>query len=363
MWANFIYKSVRLYVTVALRFFFRKWQITGKENIPENAAVIYVVNHQNAFLDAILIACATKDEPWFLTRAGVFANAIARTMLRLFHMMPVYRFRDGFKSLKNNDTTIRQCVDLLNERKSILLFVEGDQSLQWRLRALQKGFARIAYAALQENNWNLPLYIVPVGVQYDHHYYFRSRVLINYGPAFPIDLTYQTLPEREFNDMLVEKVQKSLLPLMLHIEPEHYDELENYLRANRNKKDLVEQLKQDQQIIENWERHPKSLPHPKGINYFLLISTLPLHIYCWVNNALPYFVLKKILDKYVTIEFMGSLKLAFGMVIVPFFYLLQAGVLHIIFKDWYITALYALTLPFISVWSVDLFKRATGYHL
>lgn len=362
MVAAIIYKSVRFYVTIALRFFFRKWQVSGAENIPKDAAVIYVVNHQNAFLDAILIACGKLDEPWFLTRAGVFGNPVVRKILNWFHMMPVYRFRDGYKSLKNNDTTMRQCVDLLNKKKSILLFVEGDQGMQWKLRSLQKGFARIALMAQQENNWKLPLYILPVGVQYDHHFHFRSRVLINYGPAFPVDASYQSMPEREFLDVMVEKVKASLKPLMLHIDSEHYPAIEKFIRANRKQPDLVKQLEEDQKIADEWEANPRPQPAPSSTNYFLLASLLPLHVYCLINNVLPYLTLKKILDKYVSIEFMGSLKLAFGMVIIPVFYVLQALAVQLIFKNGYVTLAYLFTLPFLSVWSVDLFKRATGYH-
>ena len=362
MLADLFYKSVRLYVTIALRFFFRKWQISGAENIPKGAAVIYVVNHQNAFLDAILIACGESDEPWFLTRAGVFGNPFVKKILNSFHMMPVYRFRDGYKSLKNNDNTMRQCVDLLNKKKSILLFVEGDQGLQWKLRSLQKGFARIALMAQQENDWKLPLYILPVGVQYDHHFHFRSRVLINYGPAFQVDETYRDMPEREFLDCLVEKVKANLKPLMLHIDNEHYAAIANFIRANRKQSDLVKQLHEDQKIADTWETQTRKEPTPHVINYFMLIALLPLHLYCFINNVLPYLTLKKILDKYVSIEFMGSLKLAFGMVVIPVFYAVQAVVVQLIFKNGYVTLTYLFTLPFLSVLSVDLFKRATGYH-
>jgi hypothetical protein len=217
--------------------------------------------------------------------------------------------------------------------------------------------------AQQENNWKLPLYILPVGVQYDHHYYFRSRVLINYGPAFPIDASFQQMPEREFLDTLVEKVKESLKPLILHIDSEHYTEIEKYIRANKNQSDLVKQLEVDKKIAEEWGVNPRPAPALPTTNYFMLMSMLPLHVYCWINNVLPYLTLKRILDKYVSVEFMGSLKLAFGMVIIPVFYIIQAVTVQLIFKNWYITLTYFFTLPFLSVWSVDLFKRATRYHL
>jgi len=358
---NFLfYKIPRSYVKLSLWFFFRKWQVHGQNNIPKNAAIIFAVNHQNAFQDAILVACSTSDEPWFLTRAGVFKSKIARAIFRAFHMMPVYRFRDGVKGLRNNDATIRQCVELLKDRKSILIFGEGDQDMRYRLRSLQKGFARIAMAVQQESDWKTPLYIVPVGVQYDHYYNFRSRVLLNYGKAIPIDASYQSLPEREFYETLLDKTRKGLIPLMLHIEHEEYQAIETYLRQNRIKDDLVEQLLHDQKIIEEWNANPKRINIPKSKNYFLLAITFPFHLYVWINNILPYALIKWILKKYVTPEFQGSLKVGLGMVIVPLFYILQSSVINNIFSDWRITLTYLFTLPFLSIWSVDIFKTTTG---
>jgi 1-acyl-sn-glycerol-3-phosphate acyltransferase len=350
---------MRLYTKTALWFFFRKWQINNATTIPKNASLIFVANHQNAFQDAILIACSTNHGYWFLTRAGVFNNKIVRFFLNQFHMMPVYRFRDGVKGLRNNDATIQQSIGVLKDRKSILLFGEGDQGMQYRLRNMQKGFARIALAAQEENEWKLPLYIVPVGVQYDHYFNFRSRVLINYGEAIPVDASMRSLPEREFYDLLLEKTREGLLPLMLHVDNENYEAIEENIRQHRDKSDLVEQLKHDQQVADTWPAQKRKYSK-KSSNYLLLILALPLHLYVWINNFLPYFLIKGLLNKYVTREFRGSLKVGFGMVIVPLFYLLQSIAVHIVFADWRITLAYAFTLPFLSTWSVDLFKFSRG---
>lgn len=351
------YRVMRTYVQVSLSFFFRKWQVAGKQNIPANAPVIFVVNHQNAFMDAILVETSSRTETWFLTRAGVFGNKFVAWLLSLFHMIPVYRFRDGVKGLRNNDLVFQTCVRLLSERQTILIFGEGDQNMHYHLRPMQKGFARIARAVQEQNDWKFPLYIVPVGVQYDHYFNFRTRVLVNYGKAIPIDASYQQLPEREFLDVVVEKVRLSLKSLMVHIEHAHYDEVERALKSNRSKKDLVEQLAHDQRVVANW---PSSRPPEvkKSTNYALLIATLPLHVYAWVNNFIPYFLIHYLLNKFVTINFRGSLKLGFGMILIPIFYLIQTTIIQAVFHDWRITLTYLITLPFLSVWSVDVWKRA-----
>lgn len=356
MIALIYYRVMRTYVQLTLSFFFRKWQVTGKDRIPKNAPVIFVVNHQNAFMDAILVETSSRTETWFLTRAGVFGNKFVAWLLSLFHMIPVYRFRDGVKGLRNNDIVFQTCVRLLNEKQTILIFGEGDQNMHYHLRTMQKGFARIAWAVQQENNWQLPLYIVPVGVQYDHYYNFRTRVLVNYGMPIPINAAYQTLPEREFLDTVVEIVKTNLKSLMLHIEHDQYDEVERAIKSDRSKKDLMEQLKHDQKVVADW---PASYVKPKPVsrNYALLMLTLPLHLYAWINNFIPYFLIHGLLNKFVTLGFRGSVKVGFGMVIVPVFYLSQTIIIQTLFHDWRISLAYFFTLPFLTIWSVDIWKK------
>ena len=175
-----IYHSLKQYCKTALKFYFSKWQVQELVTIPKGP-VIFVSNHQNAFLDAVLISCSSSREPWFLTRANVFSSKLVKKILTVLQMSPVYRFRDGFSTLRKNDEVIDNCVELLSNQNSILIFGEGNHNGQWFLRPLQKGFARIAIAAEERNDWKLGLTIVPVGVQYESHTKFRSRVLVTFG--------------------------------------------------------------------------------------------------------------------------------------------------------------------------------------
>ena len=359
MRVNAFYWLLRGYVKIALLFFYRKWQISGKENIPKNAAVIFVANHQNAFQDALVVTCGIGEAPWFLTRANVFGSAFARWLFNQLHMMPVYRFRDGIKGLRNNEASMRLSADILNKRWAILLFGEGDQNMRWTLRSMQKGFARIAWMVQQENKWKLPLYIVPVGLHYDHYYNFRSRMLVNYGKAIPIDESYSTLDERKFLVQITDTVRAALKPLMLDIPVENYHSVEQAIKSRDVKHNMVEQLALDQQLADNWKASTVTVK-PKSKNYLLLALTFPLHVYAWVNNVIPYFIIHRFLDKKVSREFRGSVKFGMGMVLAPVFYLIQGSVVQAIIHDWRITLAYLITVPFLSCWSVDIWKKATA---
>lgn len=359
MRVSIFYFLLRGYVKTALRFFYHRWQISGKENIPKDAAIIFVANHQNAFQDALVVTCGIAEAPWFLTRANVFKSKPVRTIFNALHMMPVYRFRDGMSGLRNNEASMRLSVDILNKRWAILLFGEGDQNMQWTLRNMQKGFARIAWMTQQVNNWTLPLYIVPVGLQYDHYYNFRSRMLVNYGKGIPVDASYKGMDEREFLNAISEKVRSALRPLMLDIPTEHYSEIETAIKHDRSICDLKQQLAHDQQVVENWENNPVAVKATSA-KYAMLAITFPLHVYAWINNFIPWLIIHRFLDKKVNREFRGSVKFGMGMVLVPVFYLIQSAVVQAIFHDWRITVGYFITLPFLSVWSVDIWKKGTG---
>jgi len=340
-----IYHSLKQYCKTALRFYFSHWQVQEVVPVP-SGPVIFVSNHQNAFLDAILISCSSSREPWFITRANVFSNNLVKKMLHTLQMIPVYRFRDGFNTLRKNDEVIDNCVKLLSEQNAILIFGEGNHNDQWYLRPLQKGFARIAIAAEERNNWLLDVQIVPVGIQYESHTDFRSRVLVSFGNPISVRQNFNNeLGAQENLDLLLKKTSEGIKPLMLHIDPSNYTDRLSFWRSNRQtKKDLIEQLRTDQKlvaedstagVIQNIKEDRKSQPWYN-----------PIYVYETINHLPPRLILRWILKKKVKDpQFKGSLKYALGMVLVPGFYLIQTGICFAISQSWPISIAYLISLP------------------
>lgn len=340
-----IYHSLKQYCKTALKFYFSKWQVQELVPIPKGP-VIFVSNHQNAFLDAVLISCSSSREPWFLTRANVFSSKLVKKILTVLQMSPVYRFRDGFSTLRKNDEVIDNCVELLSKQNSILIFGEGNHNGQWYLRPLQKGFARIAIAAEERNDWKLGVTIVPVGVQYESHTDFRSRVLVSFGKPISVKENVSSeLSIQENIERLLDKTSEGIKPLILHIDPDHYESRLNFWLSHRQvKKDLVEQLKADQELVKgnstvDFNQHKKETKKsPAWWN--------PIRIYGSINHFPPRFILHWILtNKVKDPQFIGSLKYAIGMVLVPLFYFIQTGLCFAISQSWPITLAYFLSLP------------------
>ena len=143
MTPTLLYRFLRVYCSVALRFYFKTWQINNAKAIPATGPVIFIPNHQNAFLDAIIVICSCSRKPWSIARASVFKEGWVTRLLTSFQIKPVFRMRDGFGSLRNNDAIIQEWSDMLAKGQDILIFAEGNHNEPYAGGVLQKGFARM----------------------------------------------------------------------------------------------------------------------------------------------------------------------------------------------------------------------------
>ena len=223
------YYLVHTYVRLGLHLYFRKIIVQGKENIPTRGPVMFLANHQNALLDALLVATTNNRHTHFLARADLFKNSMIRLLLSTINMKPVYRIRDGWSTLALNSLSFDYCEAVLNSGDGLLLFPEGNHDLRRRLRPLSKGFTRIIDHAMKSNP-SLDLNIVPIGINYSSHQQVWSSVSIYYGD--PIRL-------REFIDLndiksLRDEMSRQMKKLITHIEDGHHYELWNQFLLEQN---------------------------------------------------------------------------------------------------------------------------------
>jgi 1-acyl-sn-glycerol-3-phosphate acyltransferase len=213
---NLFNAFMRFLVKIALHGYFRKIIVEGKENIPKNNPVILVANHQNALIDPLLLATHTRLKPWFLTRAAVFTNPFVSSLLYFIRMLPVYRVRDGFSTLQQNQHTFDQTYEVLRKNGTVVIFAEGSHSLVRNLRPLSKGFTRIAFG-LKEKYPELEPVILPVGLQFSAHMRSGSTVRITFGKVIPVDM-----PSSQ-SGKLTKIVEIALKSLIVDIPNEGYE--------------------------------------------------------------------------------------------------------------------------------------------
>ena len=207
---------LRLLVKVALHGYFKKIIVEGKENLPKDRPVILVANHQNALIDPLLLATHTRLNPWFLTRAAVFTSPFVRKLLHLIRMLPVYRLRDGFSTIQQNQQTFDDTYEVLRKNGTIVIFAEGSHSRVRNLRPLSKGFTRMAFG-LKEKYPELDPVILPVGIGFSAHMRSGSWVRITFGKVIPVDMP------SSHSGKLTKNVEKALKELIVDIPDPGYE--------------------------------------------------------------------------------------------------------------------------------------------
>jgi 1-acyl-sn-glycerol-3-phosphate acyltransferase len=339
------YRVLKLYVQAGLRLFFHKWQTTGLEHVPEGKPVIMVCNHQNAFLDALLVLGSLKKSPWFFARSDVFKNPAAASLLHSLKMLPIYRFRDGgIRVLKGNQDSFSEAIALLLQRERILIFGEGNHGEQWQLRPLQRGFAKLALRAMQEHP-EMDLRILPVGLQYENRNEVYSEVLVSFGESLSA-ADYLQLPEAQGIRKMVKELSKSMQKLIVHIPEEDYDTCHPaLLKARRPSSDLQERLLEDQDLLKrlkSGEAPPPSKLQAKRRNG--LVNSMA-GAYAYFNHAPFRWIYSFFVKKTDDSQFKLSIEFIAFIFLYPILLLLQFALVHIITGNEALGMAYLISVP------------------
>ncbi|PWH82895.1 glycerol acyltransferase [Algibacter marinivivus] len=202
-------------------FYFRRIKVFGIENIPKNKSVLLLSNHQNALLDALLIATKSNRYSYFLTRAGVFQKPFVAKLLKSLQMLPVYRVRDGWGNLSNNNAIFETCSELLNKKECVVIFPEGNHNLMRRVRPLSKGFTRIVLNTFEKYP-NIDLQLLPVGLNYQDAVKFPDSTAIYFGKTIEAK---NYISGDKNNDVvsLKSKIQSEISQLTTNIPKDDYE--------------------------------------------------------------------------------------------------------------------------------------------
>ncbi len=316
-----IYLSLRAYVWLLLKLYFSRITVIGRENIPKTGALLFTANHQNAFLDALLIVTHNGRKTHFLAKAEVFNKSFFKWLLSLINMMPIYRVRDGWQNLGKNDVIFDACFTILSKEETILIFPEGNHGFERRLRPLSKGFSRIAFGTLQANS-DLDLKIVPVGINYQHHQLFRSRVSVHYGEAFDVKPFYNPNDEHLASLNLRNELSERMKVLITHIGEENYKQTyEDLLQSGVDFSDLND--------VRDKLENPGRILQVEKIEASFFEKLLKL--ISAINLFIPFLCWRLIQKKIADPVMLASIKFAVGISIFPLFLLIQALLIYYFF--------------------------------
>lgn len=353
------YALLKLIVKFIHKLYYRKIFLSGLENIPTNAPIIFGPNHQNALMDPLALIFNIPLQPVFLARADIFKSALIRRILRFLKILPIYRVRDGIKSLSNNSDTFNESIGVLEANKALALFPEAKHNNKHYLLPLKKGIPRIALLAEEKNNFDLNLHLIPVGIHYSNYYNANSDLWVNIGKPILVDKlkeTYYKNPQQT-HIILRDKIAEGIKPLILNIENfEFYDEylliitlLEHEMQVKLSLPEGRNEhaLRVQQEIVKHIDQleiseRENTLKHANKINSILqihglnandlshenkvsvidilrLIFTLPLFI-IGISCSTPHiitswFFYRKLTDR----QFESSIKFVFQLIMSPIF--------------------------------------------
>lgn len=342
----------------ALNFFYSDITVTGQHQIPENKPVLFIANHQNSFLDALHVVNNTRHFVHFLTRAEAFGNPILDRFFYSLNMLPVYRARDGFGTIRKNKDIFEDCYERLRQNDALLVFAEASHKMQRRVRPLSKGFTRIAFGAEEKYNWDLDLQIIPVGINYADHCKTQTPVHIIFGEALS-SVQYKDIyqgDERQAAQELKADVADRLRNLTLHIPNKKdyplyqllLDELEpdrntiltpNLINERAHKirqhlnGDLVEESELLLQQADEQNINLQQVTNPPTLNFMDVVLS-PAYLFSLINNAIPHQVVRWLVNSYLEDEaFEASVKFLVGLFL-PFYYLMIGVILYLAGLSW-----------------------------
>lgn len=393
------YQILKQGVKLCREGFYRKISIVGKENLPNNKPYILAPNHQNGFMDPIMVAASIRwKQTFYLVRADIFKNKWASKALHAFNMMPVYRMRDGADSIEKNKEIFEKCHQILKGGNPLMIFPEGNHSNVKKLRPLKKGIARIAFGAEEAHNFDLDIQIVPVGVNYSNHTDVGATLQVAYGKPISI-LDYKESYLNDSAKTLVEvrqKLYKGISDLIINIQAKNYGliesirqifqaelseftfDLDTEIRNSQdfiNKHDEAKISEDEDAIMENMAEEIKIKASQLKLRLFaisnskypignliswilLLVLSFPFFIYGLINNYFPFHLPNWIVQRTIKdLHFHSSLKMGFALVLFGVFHLVQTFIVYSVFNNAFISIGYLISIILFGLFSLKWFYK------
>jgi hypothetical protein len=297
-------------------------------------------------MDPWVIARLQNPIVFFMTRGDIFKPYL-HPILWSAHMLPIFRkAEDGADSMEKNEAVFKKAYDILDSRRSIMIFGEGytDDVFVRSLKPIKKGPARIAFGKMELTNWEMNLKIVASGINYEDPNIFRSDVLVaNADPIFVKDYKqlYQENPNKAINQLtsdiqdalrkqltylenpkltpLLDQIQTITKKGMVHGQADRKLSLEKRWRYSQNTANTINKEYSEEKpewnnlktklegyfsklnsnnIDDNWIKEYAEKGKLSIIKaWFILLFGLPFFIIGCIHNLLPYILIKRFVEK------------------------------------------------------------------
>ncbi|WP_242131728.1 lysophospholipid acyltransferase family protein [Aestuariivivens marinum] len=332
--------TIRAYLRIGLFFYFKEIRIVKYSNVPKYKPVLFLANHQNALIDALLIATRSGRFSYFLTRAAVFKKPLVSKLLHTFRMLPVYRIRDGWNTLTQNNSIFNTCSLLLQQGKAVAIFPEGSHNIIRTVRPLSKGFTRIVFETLEKYP-DTDLQLIPIGLNFEKADTFPDSVTVIFGKAIAAK-DFLLDDKNEAVNQLKTRVHTEISKLTTHIPSKDYNATLSRLESLGA--DFLNPVAVNDCMASNFSncQFKKELP-PRFLSMVFKVFFVALLF-------APYGIWKFAVEpKIDEVEFVSTFRFALAITLVPLWLLIVYIALFLAFNWGVATGFLAISLIIILV--------------
>jgi 1-acyl-sn-glycerol-3-phosphate acyltransferase len=199
---HWVYYFGRGLIRTAL-FLIARWEVKGRENVPEGGPMLIVSNHLH-IADPPIVAASIPLRLVFMAKEELWESRWSRFWVENFGAFPVRR--GGLER-----GTLRAAEEWIKRGVSVVIFPEGGRSPSASLRSALPG------AALMARRLKVP--ILPVGIsgtdKFNHMWWalrHRPRVTVTIGRPFSSPMDGK--PTREQRQETMEHIMKNIAALL-----------------------------------------------------------------------------------------------------------------------------------------------------
>ncbi|MDR9468809.1 1-acyl-sn-glycerol-3-phosphate acyltransferase [Marinospirillum sp.] len=200
-----LYRILRYLLRLLVHVYFLRVDSSSQDKVPATGPVILAANHPSSILDSVLLTTELSRPVSYLAKSELFRSPLLARIYTSLGAIPIQRGQG--EAAKR--TAFQQVFQRLEEGKCVGIFPEGRNSPHLQLANLRSGTAQMALEVEANNEYQLGLVVVPVGINFQNRELFMSSVLLRFGEAVRV---------ADFADLHQRDPQEAILQLTRHLE-------------------------------------------------------------------------------------------------------------------------------------------------
>lgn len=224
------------FVRLLLWLFFRRIEVTGRDDVPRTGGGVYVAWHPNGLLDPALILTRSPRPVVFGARHTLFDVPVLGALMRALGTVPIRRPQESVDPSDEegrraaNRQALEGMAEVVASGSFATLFPEGTSHDAPHLADIRPGASRLWLRAAELSSPELRPALIPIGLHYDRKNVFLSSALVEFHPPIEIPEEWLELDRKEAEQLLTAKIGEVLTEVVHATEDWETHELMHRLR-------------------------------------------------------------------------------------------------------------------------------------